>query len=243
MNITLNDLKKQLGPGLGLRKSKYLLEIPVPGLNGKKINILCRSTSLPERTIGTVEVFDKGRKYKMRAETVFPGTYNISILDDSTMTLRALFDNWLNLVDQTTPKNNGILGNLGANVNKLMDTVSGLITVANTLKTSFETDYGMSFLLNAFTGTEPIPLYQTNINIWQLDNTGKKVYGYKLQNAFPTSVGTVELDDGDESTMSEFSVDFAYSEFIPLKNTTKTILDAVLGTTGSNIVNGIDNLL
>ena len=93
MNITLKDLKKQLGPGLGLRKSKYLLEIPVPGLNGKKINILCRSTSLPERTIGTVEVFDKGRKYKMRAETVFPGTYNISILDDSTMTLRALFDN------------------------------------------------------------------------------------------------------------------------------------------------------
>ena len=42
--------------------------------------------------------------------------------------------------------------------------------------------------------------------------------------------------------MSEFSVDFAYSEFIPIKNTTKTILNAVLGTDGTEIYEGIDNL-
>lgn len=242
MNITISDLKKQLGPGLGLRKSKYLLEIPVPGQNGKKLNVLCRSTSFPERNIGTVDVYNKGRKYKVRAETIFPGTYTISIVDDSKMALRELFDGWLSLVDQTKPRNNGVLGQLFPEAKGVMETVSGIIKVANTLKTSFETDGGMSFLLNAFTPSSRAPIYQTDINIWQLDQTGKKVYGYKLQNAFPVGLGVVELDDSDETTLSEFSVDFAYSEHTPLKSIGNQLLEGVLGSTGVEIVNGVDNL-
>jgi len=240
MNFTIEDLKKQLGPGLGLRKSKYLLEIPVPGNHGKKLNILCRSTSFPERNLSTVSAYHRGRKYNFRAETTFEGKYTISIIDDSTMTLRQLFDQWLTLVDNSKPKDDGLLGKLGAS--SLMTTIDGIIKTANTLKTSFETDYGMSFLLNAFAGKSRAPIYQADVNIWQLDNTGKKVYGYKLQNAFPSGVGTVELDDGDESTMSEFSVDFTYSEFIPLKSTFDTIVGSIVGDTGTSIIQGVDNL-
>jgi len=243
LNFTISDLKKNLGPGLGLRKSKYLLEIPVPGNNGKKLNILCRSTAFPERSVGTVDLYDKGRIYKVRAETTFPGTYNISILDDSDMTLREIFDNWLNLVDQTKPKGDGLVGNfLGDGVNNLLETVDGIVKAANTLKTSFENDSGMSFLLNAFDQNEGHPLYQADINIWQLSQTGQKVYGYKLQNAFPSQIGTVELDDSDETTLSEFSVTFTYSESIPLKDDNSRLLKGILGTTGESIVNGIDNL-
>jgi len=45
-NFTISDLKKAMGPGLGLRRSKYLVHIPLDN-NGSQINILCRSTSLP----------------------------------------------------------------------------------------------------------------------------------------------------------------------------------------------------
>jgi hypothetical protein len=242
MSFTIKDLKKELGPGLGLRKSKYLLEIPVPGSSGKKLNILCRSTSLPERTISTTSVFHLGRKYNIRGETTFAGTYNISVVDDSKMSIRELFDNWLSLVDQTKPKGDGLLGKLGSDVTEFLETVDGLVKAANTLKTSFETDGGMSFLLNAFDSNSGHPIYQTDINIWQLSNTGEKVYGYKLQNAYPTALGTVELDDGDTSTLSEFSIDFTYSEFIPIKNDNSRLIKSVIGGAGSDIISGVSNL-
>jgi len=240
--FTIADLKKNLGPGLGLRKSKYLLEVPVPGSNGKKLNILCRATSFPERTISSVPVYHLGRKYNMRAETTFAGTYNISVIDDSKMSIRELFDNWLSLVDQTKPKGDGLIGKMGNGVNKLLETVDGLVKAANTLKTSFETDNGMSFLLNSFDGNSGHPIYQADINIWQLGNNGEKIYGYKFQNAYPTTLGTVELGDNNTDALSEFSIDFTYSEFIPIKNDTSEITGGILGNTGTDIVNGVYNL-
>jgi len=232
--FTISDLKKELGPGLGLRKSKYLLEVPVPATNGKKLNILCRSTALPERTISTTPVFHLGRKYNVRAETAFDGSYTISIVDDSKMTIRALFDAWLSLVDQTKPKEAGLSGKTGSGVD-------GLISAASTLSTSFEGG-GESFALNAFDGGSGYPKYQTDVSLWQLGNRNQKVYGYKLQNAYPTKIGTVELDDSDENTLSEFSIDFTYSELIPLKNGTPGLLGDVLGTTDTSIANSIDSL-
>ena len=83
MSFTITDLKKHLGPGLGLRKNKYLIEIPVPGIEGRTLNILCRSAGLPERTITTQSLWHKGRKYNVRGETDYGGTYDVSILDDS----------------------------------------------------------------------------------------------------------------------------------------------------------------
>ena len=84
----------------------------------------------------------------------------------------------------------------------------------------------------------------TDINIWQLDGQNNKVYGYKLQNAFPTSLGTVTLDDGEENTLSEFSIVFGYSEFIPIENVTAVsqIVDSAIGENANDIVDGIESL-
>jgi hypothetical protein len=244
INFTITDLKKELGPGLGLRKNKYLLEIPVPGIAGKKMNILCRSTSLPERNIDTVTVFSKGRRYKMRAETNYPGEYEISIVDDSKMAIRQVFDKWLKRVDNTKPKNEGFLGALGEDFNQLTTNIAGGLDALNTLQTSFEQDGGLGLLLNAINGTNASAAYQTDINIWQLDSQNNKVYGYKLQNAFPSSVGTVTLDDGEENTLSEFSVVFSYSEFIPLQNVSagQSVLDELIGDTSNDILDGVESL-
>jgi len=244
--FTITDLKKHLGPGLGLRKNKYLMEIPVPGIEGEKINVLCRSAGLPERNITTTTVFHKGRKYNMRGETDYVGTYDVSILDDSQMNIRKVFDKWLKNVDNSGT-GTGLTSYEGG-LSDVLDVVKSGVEVANQIKNTIENprDAIGGFFLGLIdaNGAASIANYQTDINIWQLSASGDKVYGYKLQNAFPASVGIVTLDDGDENTLSEFSVTFAFSEFTPLENTNVTddIIDALIGDTGNEILDGVESL-
>ena len=218
-SFTLSDIKKQLGAGLGLRTNKYLIEMPMPGVQGKKLAILCQSTALPERNIGVVDVYYRGRRYKMRGEADFPGT-------------------------NTKPKQNGVLGMFGDSVTQGLEAVAGVIQAAQNLKSQIDFDSGVGFLTNAFLGTPSAPNYQVDINIWQLNKQNEKVYGYKLQNAFPSEVGAVELDDANESQLSQFSVTFAYSELEPIepKSITRKIIDSAIGDTGQDIIHGVENL-
>ena len=243
-SFTLSDIKKQLGPGLGLKVNKYLIEMPMPGVQGKKLAILCQSTALPEHNIDSIDIYSKGRRFKIRGETNFQGTYTINIIDDSEMKIRSMFDAWLRLVDNTKPKQNGVLGMFGSQFNEALEAVSGVIQAANSLKSQIDFDGGMSFLTGAILGTPSAPSYQADINVWQLSKQNTKVYGYKLQNAWPTEVGAVELDDSNEAQLSQFSVTFAYSELEPIKpkSFTRGLIDTAIGDTGQDIVNGVENL-
>lgn len=244
--FTITDLKKQLGPGLGLRKNKYLLEIPVPGIEGAKINVLCRSAGLPERTIKTAQLMHKGRAYNVRGETDYGGTYEVSILDDSEMNIRKTFDKWMKRVDNS--KQVGGLSSYESGLSDILNVVKSGLQVANQIKNVLENPkeaIGGFFLGIVDPGQgASIAKYQTDINVWQLTNSGEKVYGYKLQNAFPQQIGIVTLDDGDENTLSEFSITFAFSEFIPLEGpiTTKTLLKGALGDAGNEILDGVESL-
>lgn len=247
MTFTISDLKKHLGPGLGLRKNKYLIEIPVPGIEGASINMLCKSAGLPERNINTVSAWYRGRKYNMRAETDYIGSYEVSMLDDSEMRIRSMFDKWLKQVDNSAPKNNGIFGaSYESGVGELLSNIKSGIKVANDIKNAIQNPSSIvDFFLGFVDGSAgTLAPYQTDINIWQLSGTGTKVYGYKLQNAFPQQLGIVTLDDGEENTMSEFSVTFAFSEFIPLesKNLTQKVFDAIIGDDVNEILDGVESL-
>ena len=249
--FTISDLKKHLGPGLGLRKNKYLLEIPVPGIAGDKINVLARSAGLPERNMTTASVFHKGRKYNMRGETDYVGAYEVSILDDSSMEIRKKFDEWMIRVDNSKPKNNGIFSGASyeQGVGSILGAIKSGIGVANQIKNVLEDPkeaIGGFFLGMVDQGSATsIAKYQTDINVWQLSASGDKVYGYKLQNAFPSSIGIVTLDDGDENTLSEFSIVFTYSEFEPLVNVNLSdrLQDVLLGDDIKDIRHGIEALV
>lgn len=181
--ITISDLKKHLGPGLGLRKNRYVIEFPSGGI---KKNVLCMATSLPERAMSTTTVFFNGRKYNIRGETEYNNTFEVSFVDDSNMYLRQEFDAWLNAVDNSNFNTTSEQGN-----NKS-------ITVHPDYKANNTS-------------------YKTEVNIWQVGNDGETgVYGYCLQDCFVSSVGSVALEDTTENQMSEFSVTFTYSEFVPI---------------------------
>lgn len=247
MSFNIRELKKALGPGLGLRKAKYLLELPVPTVEGQTINILCRSAGLPERNINQTTIWHKGRQYNVRGETDYIGEYEISIVDDSDMRIRKMFDTWMTQIDNTKPANEGIIG---ASFEKVMpgvlSEVSAFVKTANQVKNLIKNPkQALDWVIGSIAGTNAAtntPTYQVDINIWQLGNNGEKVYGYKLQNAFPKSVGIVTLDDADENTLSEFSVVFSFSEFLPLQTTREALTSAVLGDTATGILNGVEAL-
>lgn len=198
MSLTITDLKKHLGPGLGLRKNRYRLEIAFE--NGYVLNLLCRSAGLPERNINTTIVWHKGRKYNVRGETDYGNEYEISIVDDSEMAFRKIFDAWLKIVDNSKPIE--ARGSFSSYEDSSTDPSANSGDLINEYSKFFTSGKGAN--------------YQLDINIWQLDNSDGNVYGYKLENAFPKSIGIVTLDDSDADTLSEFSINFEYSEFIPI---------------------------
>ena len=244
-NFTLSDIKKQMGSGLGLRSNKYLIEIPVPGSQSKKIAVLARSTSLPERTISKVECMYKGRPFRMRAETTLDGSYVINLIDDSEMVLRGLFESWMKEVDDTTPSTSNALGVFGSYVQDLAAAANGVVKFLNEAKTAFTYDKGLGFLTNALTDNPGSPRYQVELKVWQLDASGHKIAGYKLQNAFPTNLGAVEVAEDEENMLSQFSVELTYSdmEYIQDESFGKSILNSVLGKDGRELVTGVQNLI
>ena len=161
---TITDLKKSLGVGMGSRKNKYLLEMPIS--NGRQFNLLCQSAELPARTITTTPIWFNGRKYNTRAETDYGDTWEVTVLDDSNMSIRKELDNWLESVDNTNGNSEHF--------------------------------------------------YQQEVTIWQLSSTGEKIYGYTLQNAFPSGVSEVTFGDSDENSLTEFNITFTFSEFVPI---------------------------
>lgn len=253
MSFSISDIKKHLGPGLGLRKNKYLLELPVPTVNGETINILCQSAGLPERNIQTTDVWHKGRKYTVKGETDFIGEYEISIVDDDNMSIRKLFDVWMKTVDNTRPdKNASLLGasfeDIGIDLDTISDGIGLLNNVKNTLSNSQQL---LDFAIGQINenGALSAAGYQTDINIWQLNSTNTnnvdadKIYGYKLQNAFPKQIGIVTLEDGDENQLSQFSVTFAFSEYIPLYGPSRDAINSIVGNQTVDIVDGIKKLV
>jgi len=224
--FTIAELKKHLGPGLGLRKNKYLLEIPIPGIDGGKINVLARSAGLPERSIQSTQIFHKGRMYNVRGETDYGGSYEVSIVDDSDMFIRRKFDDWLTLVDDSS---NGRVNHSSYE----LGVKSALDRILNNGKSTAANDFYLG----------ETQLYQTDINIWQLSGNNDKIYGYKLQNAFPAQLGIVTLDDGDQNTLSEFSVNFSFSEFVPLEGIPSTqITDALTNLKNLDVKAAFDTL-
>jgi hypothetical protein len=247
MNFTISELKKHLGPGLGLRKNKYLLELPIPTVSGETINILCQSAGLPERNISTVEVWHKGRKYVVRGETDFGNEYEISIVDDDQMSIRKLFDVWLKSIDNTRPdKNSSILGASFEEISpNLIGELSSGVKLAGMVKNVLSSPSSFAnFAIAQLDSSQGLAAatYQVDVNIWQIDNNHNPVYGYKLQNAFPKGIGIVTLDDTEENTLSQFSVTLAFSEFIPLYGTKEDLTRAVIGDQTADLASGFVNV-
>ena len=220
MPVTINDLKNKLNGGL--RKNKYMIELPWSGVDSEKFNILCTSASFPQRTIQTTTISRHGRRYNIKAETDYGSEYEVTILDDNNLYFRRFFDNWMQKIDDSGANASGFFGidSEDSSFRQILDTVDDVTDVLDTVSTiaSDPSSFWDKVTSGLTDGTSSYALasYQTEINIWQLDHNGNKVYGYKLQNAFPSALGIVTYDDSEQNSLVTYNVTFTYSEFMPI---------------------------
>ena len=65
--------------------------------------------------------------------------------------------------------------------------------------------------------------FTTDVTIQQLNKENRPVYGVRLHNAFPTSVGGLGLDNSSENTIQELTVQWSYDKWEPENAITSTI--------------------
>lgn len=91
-----------------------------------------------------------------------------------------------------------------------------------------------SHILNTRSGASGSRDYSTSISVHQLSKTGDtSIRIYTLVNAFPTDLGTIDLDWGSNDTIEEFTVTFTYDYWTSLAGQTSgtgagTVVGAVL---------------
>lgn len=243
---TIRDLKHHLGSGLGLRKNRFMIELPVPNVNGQTLNILCKNASFPERTIMSQVIWHKGREYGVRGETNYGSEFELTFLDNDKMDIRRLFDTWLTQVDNTNPPSTGILGASFENVAPgLLNTLSEGVEAINMVKNVIENPRQLlDFAIGQLDPSRNFSTaaYQTDVNIWQVDNTNNPIYGYKLQNAFPKKLGPVAYAHDEENTLTEFTVTFTFSEFVVIHKTSEDITRLVFGDQATDLIRNTQNL-
>ena len=173
------DFKSKLNGGV--RPNLYQVDIDFParaigaidGSSRKSLmeetRFLCRSTSLPTHSQGLIEVPFRGRFLKIPGDRTFEA-WTATFYNTSDFNLRAAFENWINIANQTD-ENIGVVGGLDA-----------LFTDVTVRQLSKDSAGGKNSVLRT----------------------------YRLVDAWPTSVGAINVAFDSNDALEEFDVEFQY---------------------------------
>ena len=172
------DFKSKLNGGV--RPNLYQVDIDFPTraigrLTADKARLmgetryLCRSTSLPTHSQGLIEVPFRGRFLKIPGDRTFEA-WTATFYNTSDFNLRAAFENWINIANQTD-ENIGVVGGLDA-----------LFTDVTIRQLSKDSAGGKNSVLRT----------------------------YRLVDAWPTSVGAINVAFDSNDALEEFDVEFQY---------------------------------
>ena len=172
------DFKSKLNGGV--RPNLYQVDIDFPTraigrLTADKARLmgetryLCRSTSLPTHSQGLIEVPFRGRFLKIPGDRTFEA-WTATFYNTSDFNLRAAFENWINISNQTD-ENIGVVGGLDA-----------LFTDVTVRQLSKDSAGGKNSVLRT----------------------------YRLVDAWPTSVGAINVAFDSNDALEEFDVEFQY---------------------------------
>lgn len=159
----------------GVRPNLYQVDINFPtGVGDQKSlkeqgQYLCRSTSLPTHSQGLIEVPFRGRFLKIPGDRTFEA-WTATFYNTSDFNLRAAFENWINIANQTD-ENIGVVGGLDA-----------LFTDVTVRQLSKDSAGGKNSVLRT----------------------------YRLVDAWPTSVGAINVAFDSNDAIEEFDVEFQY---------------------------------
>jgi hypothetical protein len=180
----------------GARPNKYRVLFPYAG---KEIDILCHEISSPGRSVGTVEVFLKGRKYILAGDRSDDNSTDITFYNDPGLQLRSLF---LNLV-------NGIQPYYTPNyVISTVDTPQTAETISGYLG---QIQYNIGSLSTIPLTESTTPWYQTDIVIEQLDEQMNVTSRNVLMDAFVSTVGDIQYSDETAGDITKTTVTITHN--------------------------------
>lgn len=220
IHTTIRDLKRELNRGAGSRTNKYVLEFDMPIKDAPGVatlNVLCQATSFPQRNMTVATLWRFGRKYNLRGETDYGGSWTLTFVDDSEMTLRKAMDKWHIDIDDSKLQGTGLERIYLKKEEKIKHSEIDL----KPREQGFKYDYFSNARVRLGKEYEPSrPLYQTDIRVYQLDQVGNKTMGYLMQNAFISEISQIDYGDDQADQLTKFSITITFSEFLPLADET-----------------------
>ena len=98
MAVRLDDLKTHLGQGA--RANKYSITINKSGLpDGIFVDTLCKGAPIPGKTIGTIPVWNQGRKLLIAGDTSYSNSWAVNFYNDEAHIIRISMLAWMDEVD------------------------------------------------------------------------------------------------------------------------------------------------
>ncbi len=192
MAIKINEILHRLKSGA--RTNKYRVIIP---LLGRDFDIQCHEVSSAGRSIGTAEVFLRGRKFLLAGDRSDEGTIQISFYNDPHLSIRNFFLRYIEAIQSyATPvsvdETSALLSNGEISALTLMrDAVANLEGYISELKHNLDSLLsiaGFDFFISG-------PWYQSEFTIQQLDENEDVVSTTIFHNAWISEVSEIQYTD------------------------------------------------
>ena len=139
----INDFKAKLAGG-GARANQFKVTLPFPGyaqVGGEieDLAFLCRATTIPDMTIGIVNVPFRGRNIKIAGDRTI-ADWSVTAYNDTNFKLRNAFERWQNGINNMTD-NEGLTNPVDYQVDAFVDHLdrNGNTIKSYTLRGAFPT--------------------------------------------------------------------------------------------------------
>jgi len=129
-------LKTKLAVGARPNKYKIMLAAPVGPTDDVLIDTLCKGGSIPAKSIGTIEVFNQGRKLVIAGDAAYDNSWDLTFWDTEDHSIRNAFDKWLLYIDDMENHQRGWSGHVDYTTEKAK--VQQLSTIDNSVKAEYE---------------------------------------------------------------------------------------------------------
>jgi len=143
-NIT--DFKARLAGG-GARANQFKVTMPFPGyaqVGGEieELAFLCKATTIPAMTLGTVDIKFRGRSIKIAGDRTF-ADWSVTVINDTNFKVRNAFERWQNGINNMSD-NEGLTNPADYQVDAFVDQLdrNGNTVKSYTLRSLFPTTVG-----------------------------------------------------------------------------------------------------
>ena len=97
--MSLEKIKSTLKAGARPNKYAIVLDNIAGGPSAETMNILCKATSLPEATIGVIDIFNQGRKLPIAGDKAYSNTWDVTFYNTRELAIRDAMNAWMELID------------------------------------------------------------------------------------------------------------------------------------------------